>query len=58
MNIKDLKNICDKNNSTNLDSLRRLFAFMDYLNDEYKKDNDGKENPYWREEENLNGTEI
>lgn len=47
MKIGELKDLVNKNDSLTLEPLRTLFAFMDYMNNEYKKENDGKESPYF-----------
>lgn len=44
--ISELKRIAYKSNSPTLEPLKRLFTFADYLDDEYRKTHDGKENPY------------
>lgn len=38
-----------ENDSPTLEPLRNLFAFMDYMDAEYQKDNDGKHSPYLEE---------
>ena len=53
MKIGELKNLVNKSDSTTLEPLRILFSFMDYMNNEYKKQNDGKENPYFNDEFNI-----
>ena len=42
----ELKKIVYESDSKKLEPLKRLFAFYDYMNDEYKKTHDGKENPF------------
>lgn len=42
----ELKRIVYNSNNPTLEPLKRLFAFADYLDDEYRKTHDGKENPY------------
>lgn len=46
MTEKRLREIVKKSDSPTLEPLRRLFHFMDYLNEEHKKENDGQECPY------------
>lgn len=52
MTVKDLSEIVNKSDSPTLQPLRNLFHFMDYLNEEHKKENDGKDMPY------LNGPQY
>ena len=49
MKISELKNIVSKNDSPTLEPLRNLFRSMDYINNEYKKEHCGKENPYFND---------
>lgn len=46
MTDKELREVVNKSDSSALEPLRRLFHFMDYLNEEHKKENDGQESPY------------
>ena len=46
MTVKDLSEIMSKSDSPTLQPLRDLFYFMNYLNEEHKKENDGKDMPY------------
>lgn len=46
----ELKKIVYESESEKLNPLKRLFAFNDYMNDEYKKTHDGQENPFCNDE--------
>ena len=49
MKIGELKDLVNKSDSPELEPLRNMFALMDYMNNEYKKENDGKESPYYND---------
>ena len=49
MKICELKDLVNKSDSPELEPLRNLFGFMDYMNNEYKKENDGKDSPYYND---------
>jgi len=55
MIVKDLLEIVNKSDSPTLQPLRNLFQFMNYLNEEHKKENGGKDMPYLNEDINLMG---
>ena len=49
INYQELKNKVQENDNPTLEPLRNLFAFMDYMDAEYQKDNDGEHSPYLEE---------
>ena len=49
INYQELKNKVQENDNPMLEPLRNLFAFMNYMDNEYQKDNDGKHSPYLEE---------
>lgn len=49
INYQELKDKVQENNNPILEPLRNLFAFMDYMDNEYQKANDGKHSPYLEE---------
>lgn len=54
MTIGKLKNLINKSDNPTLEPLRNMFALMDHINDEYKKENNGKESPYYNDSIELN----
>ena len=49
MKIGELKDLVNKSDSLTLEPLRTLFGLMDYINNEYKKEHDGKKSPYYND---------
>lgn len=49
INYQELKHMIQENDNSTLEPLRNLFTFMDYMDAEYQKDNDGKHSPYLEE---------
>lgn len=54
MTIGELKVLVNKSDSPALEPLRNLLGFMDYMNNEYKKEHNGKESPYYNDNIKLN----